>query len=224
MRMTQLVTPCFDSDRIALVDCFYSESSFFRRKRQVSSGSAGRTGIGFESRADPPFVRDHVTLGAVVFTVRWVMTICGLSVAHCELGYGFASEKINATSSTEQCWTTLEVTAVCVNHHFFFHTANMTDWVAKAKQYVSWDPNAETRAEIQKDIDNNDVKALEAKLGERLEFGTAGLRGPMGAGYNKMNDLVVIQSTQGVCKYLLQCFGDKAKEMGFVVGYVGHFL
>jgi phosphomannomutase len=99
----------------------------------------------------------------------------------------------------------------------------MTDWVAKAKQYVSWDPNAETRAEIQKDIDNNDVKALEAKLGERLEFGTAGLRGPMGAGYNKMNDLVVIQSTQGVCKYLLQCFGDKAKEMGFVVGYVDYF-
>lgn len=88
-----------------------------------------------------------------------------------------------------------------------------------AAEWVRWDPNPETRAEIQADLDAKDEAALTKKLSERLEFGTAGLRGPMGAGYNKMNDLVVIQTTQGVAKYMLEQFGDKAKEMGFAIGY-----
>lgn len=97
--------------------------------------------------------------------------------------------------------------------------AAVVDWIAKGNEYVQWDPNPGTRAEIQADIDRNDVAALEKKLGERLEFGTAGLRGPMGAGYNKMNDLVVIQTTQGVARYMLEQCGEGAKEMGFAIGY-----
>jgi phosphomannomutase len=41
----------------------------------------------------------------------------------------------------------------------------------------------------------------------RLKFGTAGLRGAMGAGYNCMNDLVVLQTSQGLLKYICDSCG-----------------
>lgn len=100
----------------------------------------------------------------------------------------------------------------------------MADIIAKGQQWVEWDPNPTTRQEIQGLVERRDEATLHSLLDERLEFGTAGLRGPMGAGYNRMNDLVVIQTTQGVAAYLLQQFGEKAKSMGFAVGYASHFL
>lgn len=64
-----------------------------------------------------------------------------------------------------------------------------------------------------------DAAALRARLGSRLEFGTAGLRGPMGCGSSRMNDLTVIQASQGLCQYVLDHFGDAARERGVVIGY-----
>jgi hypothetical protein len=46
-----------------------------------------------------------------------------------------------------------------------------------ATQYVNWDPNAETRAEISAHIEAKSFDKLEALLNSRLAFGTAGLRG-----------------------------------------------
>ena len=43
----------------------------------------------------------------------------------------------------------------------------------------------------------------------RLKFGTAGLRGAMGAGYNCMNDLVVLQTSQGLLKYICDSIGSE---------------
>lgn len=43
----------------------------------------------------------------------------------------------------------------------------------------------------------------------RLKFGTAGLRGAMGAGYNCMNDLVVLQTSQGLLKYICDTIGSE---------------
>lgn len=37
---------------------------------------------------------------------------------------------------------------------------------------------------------------LQECFGARMEFGTAGLRAPMGAGISRMNDLTIIQTTQ----------------------------
>lgn len=58
----------------------------------------------------------------------------------------------------------------------------------------------------------------------RLSFGTAGLRGKMQAGYNAMNDLVVIQTAQGFAKYLKKCFphADQLAQ-GVVFGYDGRY-
>ena len=68
-----------------------------------------------------------------------------------------------------------------------------------AQQWVRWDPNSETRSEIEELLQSGDAEALEKKFSQRIEFGTAGLRGVMAAGPLCMNDLVVIQSTQGLC-------------------------
>lgn len=66
----------------------------------------------------------------------------------------------------------------------------------KARDWVSWDPCAQTRGEISALVENNDEQKLQTLLGQRLKFGTAGLRGQMGAGYGRMNDLVVMQTAQ----------------------------
>jgi phosphomannomutase len=55
-----------------------------------------------------------------------------------------------------------------------------------------------------------------------FNFITAGLRGVMAAGPSRMNDLTVIQATQGMAKYLLECFDD-VKTQGVVIGYDGRY-
>ena len=68
---------------------------------------------------------------------------------------------------------------------------------SKALQYLAWDPNPETCAEVKSLLDASDQNSLSKILDSRLAFGTAGLRGPMGAGYNRMNDIVILQTSQG---------------------------
>lgn len=92
--------------------------------------------------------------------------------------------------------------------------------VTLAQQYVSWDPNVHTRAVIQALLDAGDATGLSSALETRLEFGTAGLRGPMAAGYNAMNELVVMQTTQGLALYLESIFGVKAAhDAGVAIGW-----
>jgi hypothetical protein len=52
--------------------------------------------------------------------------------------------------------------------------------LAAAADYVAWDPNADTRRQVQELLEQGDVAKLQALLGTRLQFGTAGLRGAMG--------------------------------------------
>jgi hypothetical protein len=70
------------------------------------------------------------------------------------------------------------------------------------QQYIAWEPNAETKAEAQALLDSGDSAGIDKACGGRIAFGTAGLRGPMAAGYKNMNDLVILQTVQGLCMYL----------------------
>jgi len=91
---------------------------------------------------------------------------------------------------------------------------------ALAAEYVKWDTNVATRGHIQELINAGDFVTLERALGRRLEFGTAGLRGPMAAGYLAMNELTVLQTTQGLAAYLEQTFGaDAAHAAGVALGW-----
>nr|XP_045590179.1 phosphoglucomutase-2-like [Procambarus clarkii] len=88
----------------------------------------------------------------------------------------------------------------------------------RAQEWLEWDQNDKTREEIVELISNGDVAALQKLLLNRLLFGTAGLRGRMGAGYAQMNDLVVIQTSQGLGSYLT-AVNPEAKSMGIVIGH-----
>ena len=92
------------------------------------------------------------------------------------------------------------------------------EWAAWARCWASWDPNLATREPVLAAA--GDAAALRRLLGGRLEFGTAGLRGPMGPGSLRMNDLVVIQTTQGVCAHLERSLGAaEARRRGVCVGF-----
>jgi len=56
-------------------------------------------------------------------------------------------------------------------------------------------------------------------MSQRLEFGTAGLRGVMGPGFNRMNHLVVQQTSQGLCRYLQKMCPERLQQGGVVVGH-----
>jgi phosphomannomutase len=89
------------------------------------------------------------------------------------------------------------------------------DLLARAKDWLSQDPDPVTRDELQALIDADDTDALQDRFSERLQFGTAGLRGALGAGPNRMNRVIVAQAASGLAAYLL-AHGD---EPSVVVGY-----
>ncbi|KAJ9081484.1 hypothetical protein DSO57_1014031 [Entomophthora muscae] len=91
-----------------------------------------------------------------------------------------------------------------------------------AKEWLRLDKNPTTREAIQSLVDSQDEKKLEELLCIPLTFGTAGLRAKMEAGFSRMNDLTVIQASQGLCNYVLEQL-PSAQEKGIVVGYDHRF-
>lgn len=71
-----------------------------------------------------------------------------------------------------------------------------------ARAWLAEDPDPATREELRALLDRGDGEALRERFGHRLEFGTAGLRGELGAGPNRMNRAVVIRATAGVAAYV----------------------
>lgn len=80
------------------------------------------------------------------------------------------------------------------------------------KLYNEWLENAVEDADLIAELES--IKDNEEEIHERfyksLTFGTAGLRGVLGAGTNRMNIYVVRQATQGLANYILQKYGKGA--------------
>lgn len=87
-----------------------------------------------------------------------------------------------------------------------------------AKQWLSLEYDAETRAEVQRMLDADDKTELIESFYRQLEFGTGGLRGIMGAGTNRMNIYTVGSATQGLANYLKEAFAD-LPEISVAVGH-----
>ncbi|MFM2276810.1 MAG: hypothetical protein RJA75_57 [Actinomycetota bacterium] len=87
----------------------------------------------------------------------------------------------------------------------------------KALAWLNQDPDPETRAELQALLDNTDLDGLTSRFHTRLEFGTAGLRGELGAGPNRMNRVLVAQTAAGLGNYLL----SQNKTASVVIGFDG---
>ncbi len=88
------------------------------------------------------------------------------------------------------------------------------------QQWLERDPDPKTREELQKLVDKNQQSELEDRFKTRLEFGTAGLRGKVGCGYNRMNRLVIQETATGLGHYLIDTVSN-ARERGVVIGYDG---
>ena len=100
-------------------------------------------------------------------------------------------------------------------------TAQPDDKLANLVElWRKWDKNEKTLTEVNDLAKDNDWETLGKIMSKRLEFGTAGIRGRMGPGFGQMNDLVIVQVTQGLLSYLSQDCPDLASR-GVVLGYDG---
>ncbi|MHB8875412.1 MAG: phospho-sugar mutase [Myxococcaceae bacterium] len=89
-----------------------------------------------------------------------------------------------------------------------------------AEAWRASDPDPQTAAELGGLLDRGELAELADRFGASLEFGTAGLRGVIGAGPNRMNRAVVRRTTAGLARYLKAKVPDVARR-GVVVGRDG---
>lgn len=103
--------------------------------------------------------------------------------------------------------------------------------MAKA-EYLEWLEKADIPEIVQelKEIEG-DEKAIEDRFYKKLEFGTGGLRGVLGAGTNRMNEYTVGRATFGLANYLLKTYGQgkaviaydsrkKSREFAFLIAKI----
>nr|GAT58011.1 predicted protein [Mycena chlorophos] len=89
---------------------------------------------------------------------------------------------------------------------------------ALVAEWLRLDQNPTTREEVELLVQQTNTEELERRMRTRIEFGTAGLRARMAAGWANMNDLIVIQASQGLCQYVRRTV-DSAQSRGIVVGH-----
>ena len=86
------------------------------------------------------------------------------------------------------------------------------------ENYQKWVNFAELPDYLRQDLDNMDEKTKEDAFYTNLEFGTAGMRGLIGAGTNRINIYVVRQATEGLAR-LIESKGGNEKERGVAIAY-----
>ncbi|UPL12619.1 phospho-sugar mutase [Microbacterium sufflavum] len=97
--------------------------------------------------------------------------------------------------------------------------------LAQARAWLRQDPDPQTRDELAGVVtraaagDAAAVADLDDRFGRRLAFGTAGLRGELGAGSNRMNRVLVAQAAAGFAAYLRERAGAGTPTV--VIGYDG---
>ena len=86
------------------------------------------------------------------------------------------------------------------------------------EEYKNWIDNKFFDEETRKELESikNDEKEIEDRFYKSLEFGTAGLRGIMGAGTNRMNKYTVMKATQGLANFIIK---ENAQEKGVAIAY-----
>ncbi|HSJ59748.1 MAG TPA: phospho-sugar mutase [Jiangellaceae bacterium] len=100
----------------------------------------------------------------------------------------------------------------------------MTDLLARAREWLAEDPDPDTHKELAGLVeraeagDTDGAAELADRFAGRLEFGTAGLRGALGAGPNRMNRAVVIRAAAGLADYVLE-HGGRSVVVGYDARY-----
>ena len=93
----------------------------------------------------------------------------------------------------------------------------MTDLHHLARAWIDADPDPETRHELQVLLEDRQDEELSSRFDGTLTFGTAGIRGKVAAGPNRMNRAVVIKTTSGLADYVVTT--SESRHPSVVVGF-----
>ena len=86
----------------------------------------------------------------------------------------------------------------------------------RVQAWIDGDPDPVDRAELERALERGDEPLLAQRFAGRLSFGTAGLRGPIGAGPHAMNTAVIRQTCHGLADVLSAGGADPARV---VIGF-----
>jgi len=107
-------------------------------------------------------------------------------------------------------------------YEYFFGGIMKAEIIERARDYIGKEKDCNFRSEVEKLLEQGNEEA-EKELADRfyqnLEFGTGGLRGIIGGGYNRMNTLVVKSATQGLASYIIKTFPEKAAELKAAIAF-----
>ena len=93
---------------------------------------------------------------------------------------------------------------------------NNEEILAKAKKYVESEKHPTFRGEVEKLIADKNFDELSDRFFKDLEFGTGGLRGVIGGGYNRLNSYTIQKATQGLASYITK---QNFKNPSAVIAY-----
>lgn len=94
----------------------------------------------------------------------------------------------------------------------------------KAKSWAANDPDSKTKAELEQLIADGEHAEVESRFSQLLQFGTAGLRGELGAGPNRMNRIVVAYAALAIAEFLKKnkdLYKNPDGNLSVVIGYDG---
>uniref|UniRef100_A0A0N4ZAC0 Phosphoglucomutase n=1 Tax=Parastrongyloides trichosuri TaxID=131310 RepID=A0A0N4ZAC0_PARTI len=90
---------------------------------------------------------------------------------------------------------------------------------AKVQFYLDNEKNPKYLKEIEELIEGKDEKSLKSRMVGKLTFGTAGIRSPMQAGLARLNDLTIIQVSNGFAKHIIKTLPKE--KWSIAMGYDG---
>ncbi len=96
--------------------------------------------------------------------------------------------------------------------------STLGDLTRRARAWIDDDPDPVTRGELRRVLEAQDAEALRDRFGSELHFGTAGLRGRLGAGPARINQATVRRTTAGLAAHL-KAEVPRAAEAGVVIGH-----
>jgi phosphoglucomutase len=82
----------------------------------------------------------------------------------------------------------------------------------RAQEYIKLERDPQFRNEVVRLVEENNISELSDRFYTDLEFGTGGLRGVIGGGYNRMNSFVVQRATQGLANYVKKAASDPSPK------------